>query len=159
MSAAITVVTESCIGLYRFPKPRMHRDCWRVRARNHSEWKTLFLSLCCLALGNVACGINVDVSLHSLRARWVTRNSLTVKGISSNLIYSFPLLHFPTLYLSFPSSNHTFASLLLAPLLLLLPSKQIREQMRREEWYGWWGMPECQQMTSSADGGEWGRRR
>jgi len=29
---------------------------------HHSEWKMLFLSLCCLAPGKVACGINVCVT-------------------------------------------------------------------------------------------------
>lgn len=135
---------------------------------HHSEWKMLFWSLCWLAPGNVACGINVDVSLHPLRAQWLMRNSLTVKQqckqISSNLIcksqglyFSLPLF-LPTFSHFHLCSLHTLFTFILIP-IFLLPSKQIREQMRREEWYGWWGMPECQHMTSSTDGGREKRRK
>lgn len=124
-----------------------------------------FLSLCWLAPGNVACGINVDVSLHSLRARWVMRNSLTVKRHANRFYQTW--FTTPQFFFLAPSSLPTFFSILPPHLLVtfilsppfLLPSKQIKEQMRREEWYGWWGMPKCQQMTSSADGGREGEEK
>lgn len=110
----------------------------------------LFLSLRWFAQGNVACVIYADASLQSLRAWWVMRNSLTVCRHASRLHRTwFTTPHppfFPSHTLPFPFfSHHTLVTVFLI-LFFLLPSKQIREQMRGEEWYGWWGMPECQQM-------------